>query len=239
MKKRATAPTFTMTHLIVRLKNVSVYQQQRLILEDVNLRINKGEFTYLIGKTGSGKSSLLKLLYGALPLLQGDGEVAGFDLARLDRQTIPLLRRKLGIVFQDFMLLNDRPAAHNLLVAQRASGWRNEKKMRERVSDVLAQVGLSGQENAMPFRLSGGEQQRLGIARALLNHPELIIADEPTGNLDPETSDDLLLLLRRISKANETAVLFATHDYRMLENFPARIIRCLNGRIVDDQELHV
>jgi cell division transport system ATP-binding protein len=239
LKKRATAPTFTMTHLIVRLKNVSVYQQQRLILEDVNLRINKGEFTYLIGKTGSGKSSLLKLLYGALPLLQGDGEVAGFDLARLDRQTIPLLRRKLGIVFQDFMLLNDRNAAQNLLFALQASGWRDEKKMRERVSDVLAQVGLSGQENAMPFRLSGGEQQRLGIARALLNHPELIIADEPTGNLDPETSDDLLLLLRRISKANETAVLFATHDYRMLENFPARIIRCLNGRIVDDQELHV
>ena len=228
-----------MTHLIVRLKNVSVYQQERLILADVNLRINKGEFTYLIGKTGSGKSSLLKLLYGALPLLNGTGEVAGFDLARLDRQSIPLLRRKLGIVFQDFMLLNDRNAAENLLFALKASGWRDEKKMRERVSAVLEQVGLSGQENAMPFRLSGGEQQRLGIARALLNQPELIIADEPTGNLDPETSDDLLLLLRRISKANETAVLFATHDYRMLENFPARIIRCLNGRIVDDQELHI
>ncbi len=228
-----------MNQLIVRLKNVGVYQQDRLVLEDVNLRINKGEFTYLIGKTGSGKSSLLKVLYGALPLRTGTGEVAGFDLSRLDRQSIPLLRRKLGIVFQDYMLLHDRNAADNLRFALQASGWKDEKKMRERVGAVMEQVGLSGQENAMPFRLSGGEQQRLGIARALLNHPELIIADEPTGNLDPETSDDLLLLFRRISKSNDTAVLFATHDYRMLENFPARIIRCLNGRIVDDQELHV
>lgn len=228
-----------MNQLIVRLKNVGVYQQDRLVLEDVNLRINKGEFTYLIGKTGSGKSSLLKVLYGALPLRTGSGEVAGFDLSRLDRQSIPLLRRKLGIVFQDYMLLHDRNAADNLRFALQASGWKDEKKMRERIGAVLEQVGLSGQENAMPFRLSGGEQQRLGIARALLNHPELIIADEPTGNLDPETSDDLLLLFRRISKSNDTAVLFATHDYRMLENFPARIIRCLNGRIVDDQELHV
>ena len=228
-----------MQQLIVRLKNVGIYQQERLILQDVNLRINKGEFTYLIGKTGSGKSSLLKVLYAALPLRSGIGEVAGFDLARLDRNSIPLLRRKLGIVFQDFMLLNDRNVSENLRFALRASGWRDEKKMRERVAAVLEQVGLNGQENTMPFRLSGGEQQRLGIARALLNQPELIIADEPTGNLDPETSDDLLLLLRRLSKVNDTAVLFATHDYRMLENFPARIIRCLNGRIVDDQELHV
>jgi cell division transport system ATP-binding protein len=228
-----------MHHLIVRLKNVSIYQQNRLILEDVDLRINKGEFTYLIGKTGSGKSSLLKVLYGALPLVKGTGEVADFDLSKLDRNTIPLLRRKLGVVFQDFMLLADRSAGENLMFALRASGWKDNTKMRLRASEVLEQVGMQGQENAMPYRLSGGEQQRLGIARALLNHPALIIADEPTGNLDPETSDDILLLLRRISKANDTAVLFATHDYRMLENFPARIIRCLNGHIIDDQELQV
>ncbi|MFZ4427040.1 MAG: cell division ATP-binding protein FtsE [Saprospiraceae bacterium] len=228
-----------MHHLIVRLKNVNVVQQDRLILEDVDLRINNGEFTYLIGKTGSGKSSLLKVLYGALPLVKGSGEVAGFDLAKLDRNSIPLLRRKLGIVFQDFMLLADRNAGENLMFALRASGWTDSAKMRLRTAEVLEQVGMPGQENTMPYRLSGGEQQRLGIARALLNHPALIIADEPTGNLDPETSDDILLLLRRISKANDTAVLFATHDYRMLENFPARIIRCLNGRIVDDQELRL
>lgn len=228
-----------MHHLIVRLKNVNILQQDRLILEDVNLRINNGEFTYLIGKTGSGKSSLLKILYGALPLAKGSGEVAGFDLSQLDRDSIPLLRRKLGVVFQDFMLLPDRSTGENLLFALRASGWKDNAKMRQRAAEVLEQVGMPGQENTMPYRLSGGEQQRLGIARALLNQPALIIADEPTGNLDPETSDDILLLLRRISKANDTAVLFATHDYRMLENFPARIIRCLNGRIVDDQELQL
>ncbi|MFM8362730.1 MAG: cell division ATP-binding protein FtsE, partial [Haliscomenobacter sp.] len=193
----------------------------------------------LIGRTWSGKSSLLKTLYGALPLRQGMGEVAGFDLCKLNRMNIPLLRRKLGIVFQDFMLLMDRSVDENLSFALSATGWKDKKAIHARIQEALSDVSLLDHRYKMPHQLSGGEQQRVVIARALINHPMLIIADEPTGNLDPETSDEILLLLRKLSRQNNTAVLFATHDYRMLENFPARIIRCMNGRIFDDQELEI
>ncbi len=228
-----------MDYQIVSLENAGIFQKGYLVLKHVNLRISRGEFTYLIGKTGSGKSSLLKTLYGALPLKNGRGMVAGFDLTKLDRKTIPLLRRRLGIVFQDFNLLSDRSVEKNLRFVLGATGWKDETKIQDRMTEVLKQVDLDDQRHKMPHELSGGEQQRVVIARALLNRPELIIADEPTGNLDPETSDDILLLMRQLALQNNTAVLFATHDYRILENFPARIIRVVDGRIFDDQELEV
>lgn len=226
-------------NLIVELKKVDVFQQKTLILEEVNLTIHKGEFAYLIGKTGSGKSSLLKTLYGALPLKKGKGTVAGFDLQSLNRKTIPLLRRKLGIVFQDFNLLMDRNVYDNLLFVLKATNWKDKSTMTKRINEVLDKVGLKEKSNKMPYELSGGEQQRIVFARALLNKPDIIIADEPTGNLDPDTSDDILLLLKKLAEDQNTAVLFATHDYRILENFPARIIRCQNGRILDEENFLV
>lgn len=221
---------------IVRLSNANIQQQDAsVILSQINLDIAEGEFVYLIGKTGSGKSSLLKTLYGALPLKTGNGEVAGVDLASLNRNSIPFLRRKLGIVFQDFNLLTDRSVGQNLLFVLQATGWTNTQQMQERAQKVLSEVDLSQKWDAMPFELSGGEQQRVVIARALLNQPALIIADEPTGNLDPETSDDILTLLRRLAKEHNSAVLCATHDYRILQHFPARIIRIIKGKLVDDE----
>jgi cell division transport system ATP-binding protein len=228
-----------MNQWIVRLKQADIYQGQLLVLEKVDLTVAPGEFTYLIGKTGSGKSSLLKTLYGALALQNGEGNVAGFDLKLLNRKTLPLLRRKLGIVFQDFNLLTDRSVYQNLAFVLKATSRPNKKSMDQQISQVLEEVGLADKEDAMPYQLSGGEQQRVVIARALMNQPTIIIADEPTGNLDPETSDDILLLLRKVSKAYNAAVLFATHDYRILEHFPARIIRCMNQRIFDDQEIEL
>ena len=220
---------------IVRLSNTNIQQQDAsVILSQINLDIAEGEFVYLIGKTGSGKSSLLKTLYGALPLVTGTGEVAGVDLKSLNRDSIPFLRRKLGIVFQDFNLLTDRSVGQNLLFVLQATGWTNAQQMQERAQKVLSEVDLSQKWDAMPFELSGGEQQRVVIARALLNQPALIIADEPTGNLDPETSDDILTLLRRLAKEHNSAVLCATHDYRILQHFPARIIRIIKGKLVDD-----
>jgi len=224
---------------IVDLKDLHIEQRDHRVLEDVTLNVTKGEFVYLIGRTGSGKSSLLKTLYGALPPGRGKGVVAEFSLHELNRKTIPHLRRKLGIVFQDFNLLSDRSVEDNLRFVLKATNWSDEAEMRARMKEVLQQVGLQGKERKMPHQLSGGEQQRVVVARALLNHPALLIADEPTGNLDPETSDDILLLLRRLSQENDTAVLFATHDYRILENFPARIVRCINGRVLDEEGFEV
>lgn len=224
----------------VRLSNTDIRQSDnRVVLENISLTIGAGEFTYLIGKTGSGKTSLLKTLYAALPLSNGNGEVAGFDLKTISRKNVHLLRRKLGIVFQDFNLLTDRNVEENLLFVLRATGWTDTADMETRVQEVLQGVNMTDKRHAMPYELSGGEQQRIVIARALLNRPELLIADEPTGNLDPETSDDVLVLMRNLAKEHNTAVLCATHDYRILQNFPARIIRIRNGKLIDDEGIAI
>ncbi|MCB0661316.1 MAG: ATP-binding cassette domain-containing protein [Saprospiraceae bacterium] len=224
---------------VVELKDAKIYQGNNLILDQVDISITKGEFCYLIGKTGSGKSSFLKTLYAALPFSHGRGTVAGFNLAKLDRKSIPALRKKLGIVFQDFNLLYDRNVAENLLFVLKATEWKQKDAMQKKMIEVLTKVGLADKADKMPHMLSGGEQQRVVIARALLNVPSLIIADEPTGNLDPETSDEILLLLRRLSEETGAAVIFATHDYRILENFPGRIIRCHQGRVLEEEDFLV
>lgn len=228
-----------MNEPIAQLNNANIYQGNHLVLKEVNVKLHRGEFTYLIGKTGTGKSSLLKTLYAALPLKGGLGEVAGFNLLTLDRKNIPLLRRKLGIVFQDFNLLSDRTVGENLLFVLKATGWNDKNAIQDRIKTMLEAVGLPDKIDKMPHMLSGGEQQRIVIARALLNHPTLIIADEPTGNLDPETADDILLLLKKLAQQNDIAVLFATHDYRIIQNFPARILRCRGGRIFDGEDIMV
>ncbi len=215
---------------IISLKNIPVYQKNVLVLSEVSLQINKGEFVYLIGKTGSGKSSLLKMLYADLPVLDGEAEVAGFNLAKLKRKDIPYLRRKLGVVFQDFQLLTDRTINENLLFVMKATGWKDKEAMKDRLDDVLVKVGLVSKGDKMPNQLSGGEQQRIAIARALVNDPEIILADEPTGNLDPETSAGILRLLKEISDSGR-AVLMATHNYTLFENFPGRILKCEHGRV--------
>jgi len=217
---------------IISLEKVSVFQSHNLVLNDVNLTIDKGEFVYLVGKTGSGKSSLLKILYAELPLIQGSGTVAGFNLATIKKKEIPFLRRKIGIVFQDFQLLTDRSINDNLVFVLEATGWKDKLAMQKRMQEVLEKVGLSTKGFKMPFQLSGGEQQRVAIARALLNDPELILADEPTGNLDPETSEGIMNVLLDISK-NGRAVLIATHDIMMFTKFPSRTIRCEHGKLVE------
>jgi cell division transport system ATP-binding protein len=222
---------------IVSLSRAAIYQGETLVLRDVNLTIAQGEFVYLIGKTGSGKSSLLKVLYGDLPLMDGTGSVVGLDLSKLTWKKVPFLRRKLGVVFQDFNLLTDRTVDDNLIFVLKATGWKDTQKMKLRVNEVLDQVGLKTKGFKKPYELSGGEQQRVVIARALLNHPELILADEPTGNLDPETSDEIMRLLVRINKETGTPVLIATHDYMIIEKFPSRILRCQNGQVVESQSI--
>jgi len=217
--------------IIINLNNVSIFVKKNLILNDVSLDVRKGEFVYLIGKTGSGKSSLLRVLYGDLVIKQGEGHVAGFDLRKLKVKEVPFLRRKLGIVFQDFQLLSDRSAKDNLMFVLKATGWKDANKMNERINEVLDKVGIGTKGFKMPHELSGGEQQRLAIARALLNDPDVILADEPSGNLDPETSNEILDLFYDISK-NGRAVVMATHNYTTFERFPGRIIKCEMGKVV-------
>ncbi len=222
---------------IISLEGVSIFQQDNLVLSDVNFNIHPGEFVYLIGSTGSGKSSLLKILYGELKIEKGNAQIAGFDLKKLKKSQIPLLRRKLGVVFQDFQLLFDRDVYENLNFVLRATAWKNKAEIEHRILEVLEMVNLGTKSHKMPFELSGGEQQRLAIARALLNKPDVILADEPTGNLDPQTSDELLNLLHQISLSG-TAILMATHDYRILEKFPAGIMRCEGGKVLNHKLLN-
>ncbi|MDO5656033.1 MAG: ATP-binding cassette domain-containing protein [Flavobacteriaceae bacterium] len=217
---------------IIKLRNADVYQRNFLVLNEVDFEMQAGEFAYLIGKTGSGKSSLLKILYGDLPLQSGEGTVAGIDLVNLTTSRIPHLRRKLGIVFQDFQLLTDRTIEKNLQFVLKATGWKTRSEIDHRIDQVLDSVNMATKKHKMPHQLSGGEQQRVAIARALLNHPELILADEPTGNLDPETSHEIMTLIRRLSAENNMAVLMATHDYSLIRKFPSKTFRCENAKVV-------
>lgn len=222
---------------IISLSNAFIYQKNILILSDVMLSIKHGEFVYLIGKTGTGKSSLLKTLYAELPLKEGEGEVTGYNLRTLKRKEIPFLRRKIGIVFQDFQLLNDRSVNDNLIFVMKATGWKDNDAMRHRMNEVLDKVGLITKGFKMPHQLSGGEQQRVSIARALINDPELILADEPTGNLDPETSEGIMQLLFDIRKTGR-AIFMATHNYTMIEKYPSRTVRCEGGRVSESLNLN-
>jgi cell division transport system ATP-binding protein len=228
-----------MQEMIIELRHVNIYQGKNLILQDVNLTVKKGEFVYLVGKTGTGKSSLLKTLYGDLPMGEGDGSVVGFNLRGMDWKKVPFLRRNLGVVFQDFQLLTDRNVNDNLKFVLRATGWKDEKLMDEKIMDVLDKVGLKSKGFKMPFELSGGEQQRIDIARALLNSPKLILADEPTGNLDPETSDEIMNLLFHISRDYGTAIVMATHDYIVINKFPARMVKTERGRVIDNATISI
>jgi cell division transport system ATP-binding protein len=227
---------------IIELKSCQIMQQDHLVLSDVNLKVDKGEFVYLVGRVGSGKTSLIRTLNAQLPLADGEGHVAGFNLRTLKKREIPQLRRKLGIVFQDFQLLTDRSVHDNLEFALRATGWNSKIAIEDRIREVLEKVSLQNKGFKMPHQLSGGEQQRVVIARALLNDPEIILADEPTGNLDPETSEEIHILLKGISNTGR-AVIMSTHKHTLVKKFPARTLRCENGRLTetetDDQEIEL
>jgi cell division transport system ATP-binding protein len=226
-----------MSETVVSIQQAKIYQGNNLILDDVNFTVQKGEFVYLVGKTGTGKSSLLKTLYGELALQHGTGSVVGFDLKEMDWKKVPFLRRNLGVVFQDFQLLTDRNVHENLRFVLQATGWQDERLIEEKINDVLDKVGLKSKGFKMPFEMSGGEQQRVDIARALLNSPKLILADEPTGNLDPETSDEIMQLLIHIAKDYGTAVIMATHDFIVINRYPSRILKTEGGKVLDSGAL--
>jgi cell division transport system ATP-binding protein len=223
------------TDPVVCIKEASIFQDHNTILGNISFDIQKGEFVYLVGRTGSGKSSLLKTLYADLPLRLGDVTVAGYKIRGLKSSDVPLLRRKLGIIFQDFQLFNDRTVAENLMFVMKATGWRDNVKMRARLAEVLMQVGLGSVEKKMPHQLSGGEQQRVVIARALINEPQILMADEPTGNLDPEVSHGILKIFQQINNSG-TAVLMATHSYGLIKKFPARVLKCEDGKVMDSAD---
>lgn len=217
---------------IVNLKDVCIFQEQNAILNDVNFNISKGEFIYLIGRTGSGKSSLLKTIYADLPLRLGHMEVAGYNIEKIKRKEVPFLRRKLGIIFQDFQLFYDRTVSENLYFVMKATGWRDKGKMKNRLAEVLMRVGLGSIGNKMPHQLSGGEQQRIVIARSLINEPLMLVADEPTGNLDPEVSEGIYRLFEEINNSG-TTILMATHNHRMIKEHPGRVLKCEKGKVLD------
>jgi cell division transport system ATP-binding protein len=223
------------TDPVVHVKGVSIFQDHNTVLGDISFDIQKGEFVYMVGRTGAGKSSLLKTLYADLPLRLGEMKVAGFDIREIKPPQVPLLRRKLGIIFQDFQLFNDRSVGENLMFVMKATGWSDNAKMRARLSEVLMRVGLGSVEKKLPHQLSGGEQQRVVIARALINEPQILIADEPTGNLDPEVSQGIMKIFQQINNSG-TAVLMATHSYGLIKKFPARVLKCAEGKVFDSAQ---